>query len=178
MLRFIYWNILNVNIVYHLSRGFQDIFWNYFANLVIFNLASQSSFHRFRLFERHKSIISSWIVLIDCNFSADNLSKLFKLFKKLLIVNLFSFRKLDKQIFIVKISSFHYFSIEWQSSTRFTIELKISHFFACYSKLFLVLDSHNGSVEIILDPSPVYLRLKVKKNSTFFKNIMYFCCCS
>ena len=166
LLRFINWNILNVNIVYHLSRGFQDIFWNYFANLVIFNLASQSSFHRFRLFETHKSIISSWIVFINCNFSANNLSKLSKLFKKLLIVNLFSFWKLYKQIFIVKISSLHYFSIEGQSSTRFTIELKISHFVACHSKLFLVCDSHNGSVEIVLDPWPVYLRLNIKRKFT------------
>jgi hypothetical protein len=30
----------------------------------------------------------------------------------------------------------------------------------------LVCDSHNGSVEIVLDPWPVYLRLNIKRKFT------------
>ena len=135
---FIDWNIFNVNIVDHLSWSFQDIFWNNFLDLIIFNLASQSSINRFRFFKTNKAVISSRVVLINCNFCAHNFTILREQIKKFFVVDLFSFRELYKKIFVVKISSFHNFSIKWQSSTRFSIDIKVPHFFACNSKLFLI----------------------------------------
>ena len=132
-----------------------------------------------QLFKTHKTIISFRVVFIYCNFCANNFSKLLKWIKKFLIVYLFSFWEFDENISIVKISSFHYFSIEWQSSTRFSFDFKISHFVARYFKLFLILNSHNCSIKIVWNFLSIYLRLNIKSESClFFKSIKNFDWCS
>lgn len=123
-------NIFNINIVDHSPLRFQYIFWFNSINIKIFKLKIQSSFSRFWIFITNKTIISFRVIFINCNFGANNLSKLWKYIKDLLIVNILVFWKLDKKIFIVKFSSFHNFTIEWQCSTRFSFNFKISHFIA------------------------------------------------